>query len=104
MYDTRWISGGYCKQIRSSAWLEHYTDNVGVSSSNLDGSTKTGGLAQLARASALHAEGHRFDSDILHHDRVGKIAWNFFGSSLDEIDESEKMSTRGLLVRNQNIL
>ena len=28
------------KQIRSSAWLEHYTDNVGVSSSNLLGSTK----------------------------------------------------------------
>jgi hypothetical protein len=27
------------KQIRSSAWLEHYTDNVGVSSSNLLGST-----------------------------------------------------------------
>jgi hypothetical protein len=63
-------------QIRSSAWLEHYTDNVGVTSSNLVGSTlsayiliiyqKTGGLAQLARASALHAEGHRFDSDILH--------------------------------------
>ena len=60
-------------QIRSSARLEHYTDNVGVSSSNLDGSTITivlfnlnGGLAQLARASALHAEGHRFDSDILH--------------------------------------
>ena len=87
---TRWISGGYCKQIRSSAWLEHYTDNVGVSSSNLDGSTKTGGLAQLARASALHAEGHRFDSDILHHDRVGKIAWNFFGSSFDEIDEVDE--------------
>ena len=115
-------------QIRSSAWLEHYTDNVGVSSSNLDGSTRYklrsvsngflaqssklkaqssklirgvssvgqsiptysreghqfevllafqfffilqydlfGGLAQLARASALHAEGHRFDSDILHY-------------------------------------
>ena len=67
--------------MRSSAWLEHYTDNVGVSSSNLDGSTNMlqaksyklqansqiyGGLAQLARASALHAEGHRFDSDILH--------------------------------------
>ena len=30
---------GY-SQIRSSAWLEHYTDNVGVSSSNLLGSTK----------------------------------------------------------------
>ena len=29
-------------------------------------SVKPGGLAQLARASALHAEGHRFDSDILH--------------------------------------
>jgi hypothetical protein len=26
----------------------------------------SGELAQLARASALHAEGHRFDSDILH--------------------------------------
>ena len=25
-----------------------------------------GGLAQLARASALHAGGHRFESDILH--------------------------------------
>ncbi len=60
-------------KIRSSAWLEHYTDNVGVTSSNLVGSTAklSGGLAQLARASALHAEGHRFDSDILH--REGKI-------------------------------
>ena len=27
----------------------------------------TGGLAQLARAPALHAGGHRFDSDILHN-------------------------------------
>jgi hypothetical protein len=63
---------GFCKKIRSSAWLEHYTDNVGVSSSNLLGSTDIiGGLAQLARASALHAEGHRFDSDILH--QVGSI-------------------------------
>lgn len=26
----------------------------------------TGGLAQLARASALHAEGQRFESVILH--------------------------------------
>jgi hypothetical protein len=31
------------KQIRSSAWLEHYTDNVGVTSSNLVGSTSTAG-------------------------------------------------------------
>ena len=28
---------------------------------------KHGGLAQLARAPALHAGGHRFDSDILHY-------------------------------------
>jgi hypothetical protein len=27
---------------------------------------KKGGLAQLARAFAWHARGHRFDSDILH--------------------------------------
>ncbi len=27
---------------------------------------KEGGLAQLARALALQARGHRFDSDILH--------------------------------------
>ena len=27
---------------------------------------KNGGLAQLARALAWHARGHRFDSDILH--------------------------------------
>ena len=67
------LNGGY-RQIRSSAWLEHYTDNVGVSSSNLLGSTKdrelkspSGGLAQLARAPALQAGGHRFDSDILHN-------------------------------------
>ena len=31
-------------------------------------SATIGGLAQLARASALHAEGHRFDSDILHQE------------------------------------
>ncbi len=29
-----------------------------------------GGLAQLARAPALHAGGHRFDSDILHQKRT----------------------------------
>ena len=31
-----------------------------------------GGLAQLARASALHAEGQRFESVILHTSREGK--------------------------------
>ena len=29
---------------------------------------KNGGLAQLARAPALQAGGHRFESDILHMD------------------------------------
>ena len=28
--------------------------------------SRNGGLAQLARALAWHARGHRFDSDILH--------------------------------------
>jgi hypothetical protein len=35
---------------------------------------KNGGLAQLARAPALHAGGHRFDSDILHYKRR---SWQF---------------------------
>jgi hypothetical protein len=30
-------------ESRSSAWLEHYTDNVGVSSSNLLGTTQVVG-------------------------------------------------------------
>ena len=40
-----------------------------VGSSTLPGTTCDiidGGLAQLARALAWHARGHRFDSDILH--------------------------------------
>ena len=37
-----------------------------VGSSTLPGTTEEGGLAQLARASALHAEGQRFESVILH--------------------------------------
>ena len=36
-----------------------------VGSSSLPGTTK-GGLAQLARALAWHARGHRFDAEILH--------------------------------------
>ena len=60
-----------------------YTDNVEVCSSNLRGTTCKqvysslkpecsfscivyGGLAQLARAPALHAGGQRFESVILH--------------------------------------
>ena len=39
-----------------------------VGSSSLPGTT-VGGLAQLARALAWHARGHRFDPDILHYPR-----------------------------------
>ena len=31
-----------------------------------------GGLAQLARALAWHARGHRFDPDILHYTLLGE--------------------------------
>ena len=33
-----------------------------------------GGIAQLARASALQAEGHRFDSDYLHQNILRCVA------------------------------
>ncbi len=49
-------------QIRSSAWLEHYTDNVGVTSSNLVGST------EKVRKSASQ--------------EVGKIFFRAFGLSV----------------------
>ena len=66
------------------SWLERYTDNVEVGSSTLPGTTlRYGGLAQLARASALHAEGQRFESVILHRVELmlekekRKIIFNF---------------------------
>jgi hypothetical protein len=34
--------------------------------------TRNGGLAQLARALAWHARGHRFDSDILHENEKSR--------------------------------
>ena len=36
---------------------------------------KTGGLAQLARALAWHARGHRFDSGNLHKEAVLKVKY-----------------------------
>jgi putative endonuclease len=40
---------------------------------------KKGGLAQLARALAWHARGHRFDSDILHQARIiGPFFMSFY--------------------------
>jgi hypothetical protein len=43
---------------------------------------RNGGLAQLARAFAWHARGHRFDSDILHTENKGftKLCKAFFFS------------------------
>ena len=40
-------------------------------SSPVQTANKNGGLAQLARALALHARGHQFDSDILHFSGSG---------------------------------
>jgi hypothetical protein len=48
----------------SPAGLEHPGKSGGSSAKLLN---YNGGLAQLARAPALHAGGHRFDSDILHY-------------------------------------
>ena len=45
------------------SWFDSTTDYIYMK----------GGLAQLARASALHAEGHRFDSDILHIKEICRI-------------------------------
>ena len=66
------------QRVLQLSWLERYTDNVEVGSSTLPGTTRDascisynkmdGGLAQLARAPALQAGGHRFESDILHTD------------------------------------
>ena len=38
-----------------------------VISAQFQAKTKNGGLAQLARALAWHARGHRFESGILHY-------------------------------------
>ena len=35
----------------------------------------SGGLAQLARALAWHARGHRFDPDILHHPDLSVVCF-----------------------------
>ena len=47
-------------------FLKYWIITAGWQLPTADCQLKKGGLAQLARASALHAEGHRFDSDILH--------------------------------------
>ena len=46
----------------------HFSDNIPVIS--MMGMFLNGGIAQLARASALQAEGRRFDSDYLHFEPI----------------------------------
>lgn len=53
-------------------WITHFSKKVDFmlqmfTTYNIF-ATQYGGLAQLARALAWHARGHRFDSDILHFD------------------------------------
>lgn len=47
-------------------WLEYPDFNVGRVNGSNPRIEKIGGLAQLARAPALHAGGQRFESVILH--------------------------------------
>ena len=47
--------------------------NILNSSNNTLFAFENGGLAQLARALAWHARGHRFDSDILHDGRCTSV-------------------------------
>ena len=53
-----------------------------------------GGLAQLARAPALHAGGHRFDSDILH---TGRSARPPSGAAFAAADGNETFHPEGLV-------
>ena len=67
--------------------------------------TRNGGLAQLARALAWHARGHRFDPGILHRvvaERLplffclrNDIEWEFW--EIREIREVREVRDKGLL-------
>ena len=56
-----------------------------------------GGLAQLARAPALHAGGHRFESDILHIP-IGDGNWQ--KEVLKNIDVTPGHEVRNLTIIN----
>ena len=53
--------------LPGSQAVRHTTLTRACSSSNLDRATIYAGLAQLVRAPALQAGGHRFESYVLHH-------------------------------------
>ncbi len=58
-----------------------------------------GGLAQLARAPALQAGGHRFDSDILHfwkenNDKAGSMTEAAQAAEVSEKTQSRKLKSQ----------
>ena len=61
----RWIQGGQVRRkgVYFCKWL---TADTQSNAEDAQKKRKNGGIAQLARASALQAEGRRFDSDYLH--------------------------------------
>ena len=56
-------------------------------------SVRQGGLAQLARALALHARGHRFDSDILHQIEIERLEVH------DVEHNNKKHNNKGVIVK-----
>ena len=61
------------------------TDNQQPSTVN----SKDGGLAQLARAPALHAGGHRFDSDILHISVEEKSSLTYWDKKIQKVERTQ---------------
>ena len=62
-----------------------------VGSSNLPGTTY-GGLAQLARAPALHAGGQRFESVILHKDQKGQAIFDIMKAKEQKNEQEQSIS------------
>jgi hypothetical protein len=53
-------------QLAVISWQQRVASKLTANCKPPTANFKKGGLAQLARALAWHARGHRFDSDILH--------------------------------------
>jgi hypothetical protein len=60
-------------QIRSSAWLEHYTDNVGVTSSNLVGSTYRLSSSAWIEHPDNNRGGHQFKSGRVYKNQLANL-------------------------------
>ena len=61
-----------------------------------------GGVAQLARASALHAEGHRFDSVRLHQIKCGSSTCSL--NNCSAYPESDVTKGLGFTIQTSTIL